>query len=89
VDYRRLAQVDFLQVGIGKSFRQVVYTFPRPDLPDFLGLSGSLNPELLLGWECVFDDADLTPGCQDIQLSIGNTSSDRIMINTRIQLCVR
>lgn len=89
VDYRKLAQVAFLEVGIGKSFRRATYSFQRQGLQDFLGLSGSLNPQLLLGWECVFEDEDIIPGCHDIQLSIGNTASDSIVIDTRIQLCVQ
>ena len=88
VDYRRLSQVDSLQVGIGKTFRQVVFTTQRPDLPAFLGLSGTLNPLLPLGWVCEFDDQDLSPGCQDIQLSIGDPGSVKTVISTRIQLCV-
>lgn len=88
VDYRQLSQVDFLQVGIGRTFRQAVYTALRPGLPAFLGLSGMLNPLLLLGWECEFDGQDLSPGCHDIQLSIGDTGSVKTVITTRIQLCI-
>lgn len=88
VDYRRLSQVDSLQVGIGKTFRQVVYTTQRPNLPAFLGLSGALNPLLPLEWECKFEDRDLSPGCQDIQLSIGGHGSEKTVISTRIHLCI-
>ena len=86
VDYRRQTQVDSLQVGIGKTFRPAVLTTPRPDLLSSLGLP--LNPTLPLGWECQFDDPDLSPGCQDIQLSIGDSGSVKSVISTRIQLCV-
>ncbi len=88
VDYRRLSQVDSLQVGIGGLFRQAAFTTRRPDLPASLGLSGALNPQLLTGWECEFNDKDLSPGCQDIQLSIGGPGSVKTVISTRIQLCV-
>jgi protein tyrosine phosphatase (PTP) superfamily phosphohydrolase (DUF442 family) len=88
VDYRRLSQVDSLQIGIGKTFRQAVYTMQRPGLPAFLGLSGALDPLLPLGWECEFDDQDLSHGCQDIQLSIGGTGAVKTVINTRIQTCI-
>jgi hypothetical protein len=88
VDYRRLSQVDSLQIGIGKTFRQAVFTTQRPYLPAFLGLSGALNPLLPLGWECEFDDKDLSPGCQDIQLSISGPGSVKTVISTRIQLCI-
>jgi predicted protein tyrosine phosphatase len=88
VDYRRLSPAGSLQVGIGKLFREAVFTTQHPDLPVFLGLSGKLNPLLPLGWECEFDDQDLSPGCQDIQLSIGGPGSVKTVINTRIQLCI-
>lgn len=88
VDYRRLSQVNSLQIGFGGTFRPAVFTSARPDLPTFLGLSGALNPLLPLGWECEFDDRDLSPGCQDIQLSIGGPGSVKTVIHTRIQLCV-
>ena len=88
VDYRRLSQVDALQVGIGKTFRQAAYTTQQPDLPSFLGLSGSLNPLLDLGWECKVEEQDLIPGCHDIQLSIGGPGTIKTVINTQIQLCV-
>ena len=88
VDYRHLSQAGSLQVGIGKLFRKVVFTTQRPDLPVFLGLSGTLNPLLPTGWECEFDDQDLSSGCQDIQLSIGDPGSVITVINTRIQLCI-
>jgi hypothetical protein len=88
VDYLRLSQVDSLQIGIGRTFRQAVFTSVMPDLPVFLGLSETLNPLLPLGWECEFDDRDLSPGCQDIQLSIGDPGSVKSVINTRKQLCI-
>jgi hypothetical protein len=88
VDYRRLSQADSLQVGIGKTFREAVFTTPRPELPTFLGLSGAINPLLPLGWVCEFEDQDLTPGCQEIQLSIGGPGSFKTVISTRIQLCI-
>ncbi len=88
VDYRRLSPVDSLQIGIGKTFRQARFTTQRPDLPTFLELSGKLNPRLLLGWECGFDDQDLIPGCQNIQLSFGDSGSIKTVISTRIQLCI-
>ena len=88
VDYRRLSQVGSLQIGIGRAFHQAVFTAVRPELPAFLGLSGTLNPLLPLGWECEFDAQDLSPGCQDIQLSIGGPGSVKTVISTRIQLCV-
>jgi hypothetical protein len=88
VDYRRLSQADSLQISIGKTFRQVVFTTPRPNLPAFLGLSGILNPLLRFGWECEIEDQDLSPGCHDIQLSIGDIGSVKTVINTRIQLCI-
>jgi len=88
VDYRRLSQVDSLQIGIGRTFRQAVYTSERPDLPDFLGLSGILNPLLHLEWECKLDDLDLASGCYDVQLSIGEPGTIRTVINTQAQLCV-
>ncbi|MFH0996514.1 MAG: tyrosine-protein phosphatase [Pseudomonadota bacterium] len=87
-DYRGLSRADFLQVGIGKTFRQAVYTTQRPDLPASLGLSGVLNPLLPLGWECEFDDRDMSPGCQNIQLSIGGPGSVKTVIHTRIHLCI-
>ncbi len=88
VDYRRLSQVNSLQVGIGKTFHKVVSATQRPDLPAFLGLSGALNPQLALGWECEFEDPYLSPGCQDIQLSIGGSGSVKTVISTQIQLCI-
>jgi hypothetical protein len=88
VDYRRLSEVESLQIGIGRTFRQAVFTSARPDLPAFLGLSGTLNPLLPLEWECKVDDQDLSPGCHDIQLSIGDPGSVKTAINTRIQLCI-
>jgi hypothetical protein len=88
VDYRRLSQVGFLQIGIGKTFRRAEYTAPRPNLPAFLRLSGTLDPLLPLEWECEFEDQDLNPGCQDIQLSFGGPGSDKTVISTRIQLCI-
>lgn len=88
VDYRRLSQVDGLQMGIGKTFRKAIFTTQRPDLPAFLDLSGSLNPMLPLEWECIVDDQDLVPGCHGIQLSIGGPEAIKTVINTRIQLCI-
>jgi hypothetical protein len=88
VDCRRLSQVDSLQIGIGRTFRQAVLTSARPDLPALLGLNGKLNPLLPLEWECEFDDQDLSPGCQDIQMSFGDPGSVKTVINTRIQLCI-
>jgi hypothetical protein len=57
-------------------------------LPNFLGLSGILNPLLHLEWICKLDDQDLAPGCHDIQLSIGEPGTIRTVINTKAQLCV-
>jgi predicted protein tyrosine phosphatase len=88
VDYRRLSQVESLQIGIGRTFRQAVFTSARPDLPAFLGLSGILNPLLPLQWECEVDDQDLVPGCHDIQLSVGKSGAIKTVINTHAQLCI-
>jgi hypothetical protein len=88
VDYRRLTQVDSLQIGIGSTFRNAVFTSARPDLPEFLGLSGILNPLLPLQWECKMDDQDLAPGCHDVRLSFGEPGTIRTVINTHAQLCV-
>ena len=88
VDYRRLSPADTLRVGIGHTFRQVVFTAPRPNLPAFLGLTGKLNPDLNFGWECQFDDADLSPGCHDIRLAVGSPGGIVRVIGTRIRLCV-
>jgi len=85
MDYRRLYQMDFLQIGIGRMFHQAVFTSALPALP---GISGSLHPQLPLQWECEFDDHDLNPGCQDIQMSIGDPGSVKTVIDTRIQLCI-
>jgi hypothetical protein len=88
VDYRRLSQVARLRVGIGGTFHDVEYTASRPNLPAFLGLTGSLDPRLPLGWECGFDDQDLHPGCHVIQLSIGDADGFEAVVNTRIQVCI-
>ena len=88
VDYRRMFQADSLQIGIGRTFRQAVFTSARPDLPAFPGLSGALNPLQPLEWECEVDDQDLAIGCHDIQLSIGEIDTIRTVINTQDQLCV-
>ena len=88
-DDRRLSPVGSLQVGIGKIFRPVVYTTQRPNLDVFLGRSGSLKPLPPLGWECSFDDQDLSPGCYDIHLSIGDPGAVKTVISTRIQLCIK
>ncbi len=88
VDPWRLSQVDSLQIGIGRTFRQAVSTPARTDFPPILGLSGSLNLLLPLEWECNFDDQDLIPGCHDIQLSIGEPGAIKTVIHTRIQLCI-
>ncbi len=88
VDSRSLSQVDSLQIGIGRTFRQVVFTSARPDLPELLGLSGKLNPLLPLVWECKVDDQDLVPGCHDLQISFDMPGDIKTVINTRIQLCI-
>lgn len=88
VDPWKMSQVDSLQIGIGRTFREAVSTPARSDFPPILGLSGSLNPLLPLEWECDFDDQDLIPGCHDIQLSIGEPGAIKTVIHTRIQLCV-
>ena len=88
VDYRHLFQVDFLQIGIGRTFRQAVFTSARPDSPAFLGLSGSLDPLQPLEWECKVADQDLALGCHDVQLSIGEPGAAKTVINTQDQLCV-
>jgi hypothetical protein len=87
VDYQRMYQVDFLQIGIGRTFRQAVFTSARPDAQAMTGLSDKLNPQPQ-EWECNFEDPDLSPGCQDIQLAIGGSGSVNTVISTRIQLCV-
>ena len=88
VDYRRLSTVRFLQVGIGNTFHEAVYTTQLPKLPTFLELPDALNTQLTLGWECEFGDRDMNPGCHDIQLSIGGLDASRTVINTRLQLCI-
>ena len=88
LDYRRLSQADFLQIGIGRTFHQVAFTSQRLDSPAFIGLAGNLNPLFPMNWECKIADQDLSPGCQDLQLSIGDPGAIKTVINTRIQLCV-
>lgn len=88
VDYQRSSQVNFLRIGIGNVFHEVHYTSHRPQLPVFLDLSGRLDPQLKLEWECQFGEKEIQMGCHDIHLSIGNPQGSVTVVNTQIQLCI-
>jgi len=87
-DYRQMFQMDFLQIGIGSTFRQAAFTSAGPDASAFLETSGAKYPSQPLEWECKMEDQDLPIGCHDIQLSIGESGTIKTVINTQTQVCV-